>query len=136
VREKMSKKGVFIFWILLQTLLLISCGIKATRFGNSNRKNIMGLSVNMTKEEVINTMGSQALTIGIAEEINNPYKTEVVSTKTTTYEVWYYFTGSKFKEGVADDDELTPIVFENDILIGWGWIYFKEKIKPYEVKIK
>ena len=62
--------------------------------------------------------------------LNNPYRVETVKKGEKTFEVYYYFTGIKHADGKITDDELIPIVFENDQLAGNGWDFFKKSVQP------
>ena len=53
--------------------------------------------------------------------LNNPYRLETVKKGSKVYEIYYYFTGIKQVDGKVTDDELVPVIFENDKLVGKGW---------------
>ncbi len=59
----------------------------------------------------------------------NPHKTESYQEGAKTYTVDFYLLGVKADDGQVTDDELVPMVFYNDILAGYGWDYFRTKIK-------
>lgn len=50
----------------------------------------------------------------------NPYREEIFKTGDKIYTVAYYFTSIKKQDGRITEDELTPLVFENNRLIGQG----------------
>ena len=71
-------------------------------------------------------MGSKPLTAYKDKEeirIPNPYKSEFLKVRGKSLEVLYYVTQIKKDDGVFNKDELTPLIFENGKLIGWGWNY-------------
>jgi hypothetical protein len=59
--------------------------------------------------------------------INNPYRNEIVAGKDgSTLEVFYYVTDVHRNDGLITDDELTPLVFDNGKLIGWGQTFLND----------
>jgi len=56
--------------------------------------------------------------------LGNPYRTENFTQKNQTYTIDYYLVGINAADGKAADDELTPLVFEDNTLIGWGWDFW------------
>lgn len=96
---------------------------KLNDFMTKNKQNIAKLSIGMTKENVLNILGSDSIDIG-SQIISNPYKIETIKGK----EVIYYYTDIKNRDGVISDDELTPLIFENNKLVGIGH-NFLENIK-------
>jgi hypothetical protein len=53
--------------------------------------------------------------------LNNPYRMETVKNGSKVFEIYYYFIGIKKVDGNITDDELLPVVFQNDRLVGKGW---------------
>ena len=66
----------------------------------------------------------------------NPYRTETISDGEKTLEVLYYYTDIKRNDGAITDDELTPLVFDNGRLIGWGWSFLETNIQKYEIRLR
>ena len=60
--------------------------------------------------------------------MKNPYRVENLTSGGKGYVVEYYFVGINTSDEKISDDELTPMVFKDDKLIGWGWDFLK-KIK-------
>ena len=90
----------------------------------------------MTYSEVADIMGN-AVSIGykstvdsrgVYEEIliKNPYDTEILTLDETRYRVLYYFTHIRRADGVVADDELTPLVFIEQRLVGKGKEFLAE----------
>jgi hypothetical protein len=50
-----------------------------------------------------------------------------------SYQVLYYHTDLKQRDDKITDDELTPLVFENGKLIGWGYPFLDQKVPPKPV---
>jgi len=85
----------------------------------------------MNREEVRGVIGGE-LVIGYQMEdprnkyykpvtLNNPYRRQDLGIGAETYEVDFYLLGIKTADGEVTDDELVPLVFHNDKLIGTGW---------------
>lgn len=85
---------------------------------SANRNNLNKLEIDMTKEEVRKIMGE-------------PYKRELYKAK----EVWFYITEWQ-ADGYTTADEMTPLVFEDKKLIGWGSSFIEEDIKKYELRVR
>ena len=76
---------------------------------SANRNNLNKLEIDMTKEEV-----------------RELYKAK---------EVWFYITEWQ-ADGYTTADEMTPLVFEDKKLIGWGSSFIEEDIKKYELRVR
>ena len=59
----------------------------------------------------------------------NPYRSQKITKGSDVFVVDYYLTAVRKADGVVSDDELTPLIFQADKLIGKGWEFFNEKIK-------
>lgn len=94
------KKGIII--TLLLCLLLAGCGAVKGLEASANRNQLDKLNVGMTTDQVRRAMGK-------------PYKSEFYGAK----QMWFYITEWQ-SDGQTTSDEMTPLVFENDILLGWG----------------
>ena len=104
--------------------------------------NIEKVQLGMTYSEVAGIMGdainigykTSAALEGAYEEVlvKNPYYEEVLEGSTTQYRIVSYFTHIRKSDGIVTDDELTPLVFEEDRLIGKGRNFLfelKDKLK-------
>lgn len=60
------------------------------------------------------------LCLGLVVCATPPYRSEILQGKNKTFEVVYYVTDVKKDDNAIIDDELTPFVFDNGKLIGWG----------------
>ena len=115
-----------------------------------NRQNLLKFKIGMSKQEVIEIMGNKTATDSYAnyEKVTatNPYKSEILQGKDKTFEVLYYFIESKHQKVVdawgwsqaapITDDELTPLVFDNGKLIGWGWSFLQDNAQKYEIRMR
>ena len=117
---------------LLLVSLILGCTSASEQIRIKNRENLLRLSIGMGKFEVLQIMGTQTV-----ESINNPYKVETPKGKDgALYEVLFYHTELKNKDGLITDDELIPIVFKNNKLIGWGWAFLNETVPNYQYQPK
>ena len=118
--------------ILLLIVSLVGCVAAQEQMRTKNRENLLHLSRGMQKFEVLQIMGTQTV-----KNINNPYKVETPMGKDgTLYEVLFYHTESKNKDGIITDDELIPIVFDDNKLMGWGWAFLSEIVPNYQYQIE
>jgi len=102
---------------LLACLILSGC-YTPLKIRAKNTANLNKLSAGMTKQEVLQIMGTDSCvavdrTGKIVAVINNPYKTELLREKGKTFEVLYYYTDLKKLDGAITDNELTPLFFNN-----------------------
>lgn len=80
----------------------------------------------MRKPWLLRAMGTELVTVyepdgTIRAILPNPYRTEIWSRGGRAFEIVQYFTNPEPRGGPVERDELTPFVFENGELIGWGW---------------
>jgi len=112
-----------------------------------NRTNLLKLSLGISKDEAISIMGTKPIGANYTElsgkrkitrgiTITNPYRSEILQGKDKTLEVIYYVTDDKNNDGAISDDELTPLVFDNGKLIGWGWSFLENNVRKYELRIR
>ena len=96
-------------------LLFPEAMLKVNQFMVKNKLNLAHLSVGMPKNEALNIMGTETLDLG-DQIIANPYKISSIDDKIAVY----YYTDIKKQDNQITDDELTPIIFENDTLSSIG----------------
>ena len=134
------KKPVVIVLLSMPFLLFAGCAAekKAVAIRSENRQNLMKLRKGMTREEVLTLMGDKITTVNIGKSalaITNPFKSKVIRANDREYKILYYYTHYDqkdwpFKRFVVLERELTPVVFEDDKLIGWGNEFLTETIPP------
>jgi hypothetical protein len=119
-------------------VLIAGCTSSLDRVRTANRRNLLKLSVGMTKEQALAIMGNKSGGGRFGEPtVNSPYKSEILQGKDKNFEVLYYYTDIESTIYTANpatipDDELTPLIFDNGKLIGWG-ADFLEDIKKYKI---
>lgn len=107
-----------------------------------NRENLTKLSVGMTKRQVSKVMKDQTFVLGGANvtpfstafspmwTLKNPLKSEIFEGKDgKSLEVRYYIVDGQKESPEVADEEMTPLVFEDGKLIGWGWDFLNENRK-------
>jgi hypothetical protein len=119
-------------------MLIAGCTSSLDRVRTANRRNLLKLSVGMTKEQATAIMGHKSGGGRFGEPtVNSPYKSEILPGKDKTFEVLYYYTDIESNVYTANPatipaNELTPLVFDNGKLIGWG-ADFLEDIKKLKI---
>ena len=119
--------------ILIGVLLTGCASLDAIR--SQNRQSLMSLSAGMSKAEVLTVMGTKTINSENGQ-INNPYRTEMYRSQGHTFELLFYYTDLKRRDGAITDDELTPLVIMDGKLDGWGWSYWNGLIQKYELRIR
>ena len=122
-------------WIILLSLILTGC-VTSPVYNPMQTASPQEISLNgsglkavrdgMTIDQVHKIMG-QELVIGYAFQapdykpltIPNPYKSETI--KGTGFFLEYYIEAIRQPDGIVSDNELMPLIFKNDKLIGRGW---------------
>lgn len=133
----MVNKYAYLLVLGISIGILSGCAT-ASQATARNREHLLKLSIGMSKEEAINIMGKKRFSAGnlIYSEtplmINNPYRSEIVAGRDKTLEIIYYVTDVKKNDGVITDDELTPLVFEDGKLIGWGQTFLRDSSRMVE----
>lgn len=135
-----------LLWLIVAVMTVAGCAMTKSQVTAPNRANLMKLSIGMSKEQVLNVMGTKPRDIcpfvgpftGIAlrHTVNNPYRSEILQGKDKTFEVIYYATDDKNDTLAITDDELTPLVFDNGKLIGWGWSFLESNVQKYEIRVR
>ncbi len=113
-RDYVMKKRLII--LLLLCALLSGCGAVKGLEASANRNQLDGLKVGMTTDQVRAVMGK-------------PYKSEFYGSK----QMWFYITEWQ-SDGKTTLDEMTPLVFENDILLGWGSNFLGSSSRRYRTR--
>ena len=132
--------------LILPVLALLFSGcatLTVSKMVASNRENLARLSPGMNKAKTLAIMGTRSGVYNCDATgakpysgtiLSNPYRTEMVQVAGRMLEVIYYMTDSKKENCAVVDDELTPLVFENGKLIGWGKIFMSDVIPQAEQK--
>ncbi len=124
-------------FLLLVAVLLTGCSSLYLEPGEllrtENAANIKKLTVGMSQATVVELMGREPAK-GLFYWIENPYRSETLTDKDgKSYEILYYYSELKQRDDKVTDDELTPLVFEDGKLIGWGYPFLDQKVPPKPV---
>ena len=130
----MHKIPVWILCLFLSGCITVTSEpeLSSEQWTNSSRAltNIRQVQLGMTYGEAAGIMGD-AINVGYQKSddlegayetipVKVPYREEILEGTHKTYRVVYYFTHIRKSDGIISDDELTPLIFENDQLIGKG----------------
>jgi len=87
----------------------------------------------LTRAEVTSLLGKEVVTgYSLTDESSgeytpitaaNPNSTETIQKGKKSYSVDYYLVGIKVADDKVSDDELVPVVFQNEKVVGIGWDY-------------
>ena len=138
--------------ILIGGIFLNGCASvgKIDSLRTQNRQNLLQLSIGMTKQQVLEIMGTQSAQDTFANyeklTVTNPYRNEILQGKDKVFEVYFYLTDKKHQTEVGpygeplassiSEDELTPIIFDNNKVTGWGWSFLNDNITKYEIRVR
>lgn len=119
------------------SMTLLGCAPSNDAIRAQNRENLLKLSMGMSKAEVLQIMGTKTIKSDGDWTINNPYKSEMLKGKDgIVYELLFYYTDMKAADNAITDDELTPLVFKDKELLGWGWSFVNDNVEKREVRVR
>jgi len=141
-----ASKGQVVLYGLLFLFLFCASGCMTPTVKSDitevNLENLSKLSVGMTKRQVSKVMKDKVFRLGGLYlsptgayfspmwTIKNPCKVETVQGNDgKPLDVRYYVISSKSRLKEIPDEEMTPLVFEDEKLIGWGWEFLQAHIK-------
>jgi len=128
------------FFLVLIILFLCGCvSVNQTRMATVARDNngkLARLSAGMTKDQAMAAMGTDTVRARCCfwtVKINNPYKTEILEGQGLKFEVLYYYANVQDWDCGVDESDLTPLVFQDGKLIGWGESFLRETTIKYGI---
>ncbi|MFH1128505.1 MAG: DUF3192 domain-containing protein [Candidatus Omnitrophota bacterium] len=120
--------------------VLLALRLSISSVTDLNKRNLTSIYTGMAKEEVLKVMGSRSVIahqLGERIEVKNPYRTETLvgkeDIKERKFEILFYATEMYGKDYRITDAKLTPLVFEDNKLIGIGWEFYKDTIEKYGI---
>ena len=118
----MKKLSLYVFLVLMFCNNSISDTVfTPQQVRTMNKEKLNELEIGMYENVVLMIMGSKTIKIESAPfAIENPFKTEIYSNNVDVYKILYFYTDLVKRDGFITDEELTPIIFKNNKLIGWG----------------
>ena len=121
------------FLLLLVAFLLSGCTaieVPALSDDRGALTSINRVQIGMTESDVRTIMGDRLkigyketeIHSGIIEDISipSPHQQEDLQINGKTYRVLYYYITVVKSDGIVSDDELTPLIFQNNKLVGRG----------------
>lgn len=95
------------------TIFFVSgCAITKNIEAYRNRDILSSMQIGMPQEQVTQLMGK-------------PWKTEAFLENEKAHTILYYVT-QRIPDGTTTDEEMTPVVFREGFLIGWGRSFFSD----------
>lgn len=85
-----------------------------------NQVNILKLSPGLTRQQVIDTMGTSQARVKSNLYVTNPYKNDFFTIDKDSYEVIYYLTQRYHAFTNIRESQATPVVFKNGLVVGLG----------------
>ncbi|MFC1804453.1 DUF3192 domain-containing protein [Candidatus Omnitrophota bacterium] len=140
-------KKIIVLLLCLGLVGCISLG-NVDRLRAANGRRLVRLNIGMAEVDVLHIMGDASATDRNFLErftVNNPHKSEILQGKNKTLKVVYYYTdikephrfyGFTHKVPTVKEDDLTPLVFDEGKLIGWGWGFLQNSIQKYEIRVR
>lgn len=99
-----------------------------------NQRDLQRLELGMPVGEVRSLMGEGEVIRYRRIYFVDPWRSESFAlVDGTEVLILYYVTQPTRKYYSAEDHELTPIVLENDHVVGWGWPYLRRSLDRYQV---
>jgi outer membrane protein assembly factor BamE (lipoprotein component of BamABCDE complex) len=102
--------------LVMLTLMLCGCMTLSMKMDRNNL-NLSSLEMGMTREEVVTIMGRPDLSEAYQSLAGKP----VI--------VFYYYTLRKREDGRMTREECTPVIFDDDGVVGWGDEYYRRKVE-------
>jgi hypothetical protein len=118
-------------FLLISMVLIFVCGCgegNSVTIRTENRLNISKINLGMSKAEVLQIMGDKSARASFGKNavtVTNPFRSEIRQENDKTYEILYYYTHQDQRDWPTKrfkilERELTPIIFYDGKVIGWG----------------
>jgi hypothetical protein len=101
-----------------------------SEISRENNTRIMTLQRGMTPEQVIEHIGPS-----YNSRVPNPVRSEMYPAGDDTFRAFFFYIGTGLVASILDSD-LTPVVFKNESLDGWGWLYWEGTATQYNIRIR
>ncbi|HEY2775237.1 MAG TPA: DUF3192 domain-containing protein [Candidatus Binatia bacterium] len=99
---------------------------------DTNYQNVGSIKLGMTREQVESLMGTGQIVGYKRIQLRNPWRTESYRVGgRTEVVILYYVTQGYVWQGVDDAHALTPVVFEDGSVVGWGWNFLQRNRDRY-----
>lgn len=117
--------------LLLITVTVFGCMSAVQELMIQNNAKMRTLQAGMSEDQVIEIMGPSP-----DPNTPNPYRSEMYQAEGATVKVLFFYTNLQAGDNIVDDEELTPVVFKNGHLDGWGWSYWQTTAERYDIRIR
>lgn len=132
-------------WTLLLVVMLATpaCGGYYARLYRdeiaNNRGHVNHLRIGMRTDEVHALMGEGQLVRYKGIDLQNPWRSEGFVLDDGVPAVILYYVTEKFTRDTwkwsVEQRELTPVVLENEMVVGWGWAFLERNLDRYQTKM-
>lgn len=100
----------------------------------ANQQGLQNLRLGMSSDEVLALMGEGEVVRYKKIHLVDPWRTEGFAlVDGTDVLLLYYLTQPPRKYYRPSDEALTPIVLEDDRVVGWGWSFLRRKSDRYQI---
>jgi len=156
--ERRSLPRILAGSLVLLPFALSACA-SAGGFRETNLRNLDRLHTGMTRAQVFAVMGTASVSaagtessgpLGVAEDtlgvnrvqipvggprpvLQNPHRNETYEADGSNWEILFYYTSVVADDGLVTDNETTPVVLRDDILVGIGWDFWAEQASLYGI---
>lgn len=127
--------------LLSVVLALLLSGCSTYYYGvyrkaiSENQQGLQELQLGMSSAQVLSFMGKGEIVRYKKIHLVDPWRSESFDlVDGTNVLILFYLTqppGEYYSR--IEDQELSPIVFENDELVGWGWSYLRRNTDRYGI---
>ena len=131
---KINLRGVTVGLLIASAILSGCFSAMGLRDGSEvtlrNNARIMTLQRGMTPEQVIEHIGPSS-----NSGIPNPFRSEMHPAGDTIFRAFFFYSGTGLVSSIPNSD-LTPVVFKDESLEGWGWSYWERIAKQHNISIR
>lgn len=134
--------------LLLLSCCIFMCGCESAPVSQSvpvdpvmQRRfiSVSQLRPGLTRSEVAGLLGKEVVTgYSLTDEasgeyapitVPNPQRAETIQKDKKAYSVDYYLVGVKVADDKVSDDEVVPVIYLNDRIVGVGWDFLNQRVK-------
>lgn len=127
----MLKRKNLVFLMIISVFFVGCAGAIKNGIAEKNRASLMKIDVGMTKKEVIEIFGESN-----SSSFSNPFKREVKTLSNGQVQEALFFITSVIPDDKDTDDEMTPVIFVDKKVIGWGWSFYQKDSTEINIRYK
>jgi hypothetical protein len=99
-----------------------------------NQQSVQRLQLGMSGAQVRSALGEGEIFRYKKLQLVDPWRSEsFVLVDGKSVAILYYVTQQPRSYGRPDEEALTPVVLENDRVVGWGWSYLRRQSDRYGI---